>query len=277
MIHNDAPIDINHPIGESSVVISLPHSGRFYPPDMVAASRLCAHDLRASEDALVDELLGFEGLEVAAIRLNVARAFCDVNRHALELDERLIDGALPRGSFAKSARVRSGFGVVARCVTDGVEIYQGRLSMTEVAARLAQIHAPYHQKLAQLLAETREKVGKCLLLDCHSMPATVAKTHAGRAIDVVLSNQNGVASTGATLTRMADYFTSNGLKVARNDPFLGGYILQRHADPKAGIEGVQVEINRALYVNEKTYEPTTGFAAMAAVLRTLITRARTWL
>lgn len=271
------PFDIYRakPHAESAIVLSLPHSGRHYPDDLKAASRLDFLGLRTSEDAYLDQLYDIETGDFAAIMANAARAYVDVNRDPRELDAQLIDGPLPKHSLYQTPKVKAGFGVVARCVKADVPIYHHRLSLKEVQARLEAFHAPYHAALKTLLVRQKAEFGTGLLLDLHSMPHTVALTRNGKSVDVVLGTLDGAACNRDIVLMVKSAFEAEGFRVALDDPFAGGHILSCHTNPKKGIMGVQIELNRALYMDEDTLTPHQGFEPLKAKLRRVLAAIRT--
>ena len=176
----------------SRVVYSLPHSGRYYPDSFIHQARLQGSALRASEDAFVDEMVPFSQDDgISGIACHYARAFCDVNRNALELDARLIRGDLPKAALGLSARVKAGYGVIARCLSANQDIYRHPIDMAEVNRRLDLIYHPYHRQLQTLLSAARAATGRAVLVDWHSMPSSaLAQAGAGRP-EVVLGTLHG--------------------------------------------------------------------------------------
>lgn len=260
------------------VVYSLPHSGRYYPDSFIAEARQTPERLRASEDAFVDQLVGLTPESgVHGVISRYARAFCDVNRNPLELDARLIRGDLPRAALSLSARVKAGFGVIARRLSAEEDIYLQPLDMTEVNRRLDLIHRPYHETLKGLLAEAR-KCGPVLLIDWHSMPsAALNQFRNGEAKpDIVLGNRHGETCSEGLVRQVRGVLESGGLRVGLNRPFAGGYIVETYGKPAAGIQALQIEINRALYMDETSLSLHAGaerlrpaFAALTEQLKRL--------
>jgi N-formylglutamate amidohydrolase len=254
------PFRILAPAGQTvPFVFASPHSGRLYPAGFVAESRLTPTSLRRSEDAFVDEL--FAGVVAAGAPLIAARfprAYLDVNRAPSELDPAMFDGPLGVADDPASPRVHAGLGVIPRIVRDGAEIYRRKLAAAEARDRLAAFYRPYHAALSGLIEDTRARFGFAVLLDCHSMPSAAA------APDVVLGDRYGIAAAPA-LSRAADRaFAAQRFSLARNAPYAGGYTTLLHGRPARGVHALQVEINRALYLDEERVLRGPRFAEVEA-------------
>lgn len=248
------------------VVLSSPHSGRAYRPDFLAASRLDALTLRRSEDAFVDGLIaGAEGLGAPSLAALFPRAWLDANREAYELDPAMFDAPLPPWVNSRSRRVAVGLGTLPRVVAAGAEIYRRRLSPAEAEERIARCWRPYHAALGELLEETRRAFGQACLIDCHSMPSRHGDGSRQRA-DAVVGDRFGASCHGDVADAACRALTACGLAVARNHPYPGGFITARHGRPSEGCHALQIELNRALYMDEARIEPGPGFAATRRAL-----------
>jgi N-formylglutamate amidohydrolase len=266
----DAAVTVVAGAHGSPLVYSLPHSGRIYPDSFIAASRLSPQALRGSEDAFVDQLVDPEAQAVPAVIARYARAFCDVNRHPLELDARLIRGELPKSALSLSARVKAGYGVIARRLSADQDIYRQPLDMDEVNLRLELIHRPYHEALLTCLlkarAAARDQRRPALLIDWHSMPgAAMAYMGDSAKPDIVLGDRHGLSCSPALTRHVRRYFEAQGLRVGLNKPFAGGYIVEHYGRPAAGLEALQIEIHRAIYMDEASLRLKDGAAHLKAV------------
>lgn len=253
------------------VVFSSPHSGRDYPADFVASSPLAAHVLRSSEDAYVDELF-LPAVDCGAplLAAKAPRAFIDLNRAADELDPAVIDG-IERAPH--NPRVSSGLGVIPRVVSGGRNIYRGKLSLRDAEQRISQHWHPYHRALRGLMEESHAAFGRAVLVDCHSMPHEAIESHArpGQSRpEVVLGDRFGAAAARDVVERLEAAFAAAGLRVARNSPFAGAYIAQAYGRPSRGFHVVQVEIDRALYMDEARIEKRRDFEAFRALITGVI-------
>ena len=244
-------------------VFNSPHSGRIYADSFLRQSRLSPLSLRKSEDCYVDELFrACIDHGAPMLRAHAPRSYIDVNREPYELDPRMFTGELPGYVNTTSPRVAGGLGTIPRVVAEGEEIYRGRLDFAEAVRRIDQIYVPYHRTLSALLGEVMAKAGQVLLVDCHSMPSSATQhvlPPGEDCVDIVLGDRFG-ASCDESITELAEeLFTSAGLRVIRNKPYAGGFITQNHGAPLRGRHALQIEINRALYMNEATLEKTRNF------------------
>jgi N-formylglutamate amidohydrolase len=270
----DPPLTIIAPrVQTAPFVFCSPHSGRVYPKHFLAQSRLDAHTLRKSEDCYVDELLASAtALGAPLIAARFPRAYVDVNREPYELDPDLFDGPLPPFANTQSVRVVGGLGTVARIVADSEEIYRCRLPVAVALERIDRLYKPFHAALAGLLDDTRRRFGMAVLIDCHSMPSTPVGQPGSSRPDFVLGDRFG-ASCDTKLTRLLrEALVATGHEVHVNRPYAGGFITEHYGRPGRGLHALQLEINRALYLNEASFERTVGFVGLCATLGRVFAR-----
>jgi len=268
---HEAAFEVFHPRRrETCVVFASPHSGRDYPQDLIAGSVLDARAIRSSEDAYVDELFSSatdHGAPLVAAR--VPRAYIDFNRSASELDPALIRGVRPQPF---NPRVSSGLGVIPRVVANGRAIYAGKLSPEVAEARIQSCWVPYHACIEAMVRESLARFGRAILVDCHSMPREALDgIGPGRPRpDVVLGDRFGLAASPEVTRAIEAAFRAEGFRVARNTPFAGAYVAERHGRPARGVHVVQVEIDRSLYLDEARVERGPGFAAVRSRLARVV-------
>lgn len=252
------------------VIFASPHSGRLYPDDMMSAARLDAQAIRRSEDAFVDQLVeGAPEAGAALITANYARAYIDVNRDAFELDPAMFADELPDFARSRTARVAAGLGAIAKVVSEGQEIYARKLTFAEAQSRIEGAHQPYHAALSGLIAEAQAAHGVAILVDWHSMPSAAARAAGAGGCDMVLGDRFGSAC-GNALTRLAEVeLEARGYRVVRNTPYAGGYTTEYYGRPARRVHALQIELNRALYLDEDTLSPTPGFASLKADIAAL--------
>jgi N-formylglutamate amidohydrolase len=263
-------------------VFASPHSGAVYPPDFVAGSMLDPLTLRRSEDSFIDEIFGAAPeLGAPLLKALFPRAYCDPNREAFELDPAMFADALPVYVNTQSARVRAGLGTVPRLVATGAEIYgDKKMRFDEALMRVERCWRPYHRTLTALLEQTRAHFGRAVLIDCHSMPSIGGPTDSDRGAarpDIALGDRFG-ASCAAWLTDAAErIFRGLGFAVQRNDPYAGAFSTEHYGRPEKGVHVLQIELNRALYMDETSIrrsEASAGLSrAMTAAMNALFEAA----
>ena len=253
------------------LVFNSPHSGAIYPPAFLAASRLDPLTLRKSEDCFVDELFSSATTFGAPLlRAHFPRAFLDVNREPYELDPRMFEGRLPSFINARSMRVAGGLGTIARIVGDQQEIYARKLPVADALERIEGLYKPYHRALRQLLQDQHRRFGLAVLIDCHSMPSTGAHREEGQRADIVLGDRFGTSAAPFFVDLVEEALRGRGYRVGRNRPYAGGFITEHYGNPANSIHAVQIEINRGLYMDERTLTKTSSFAALKADLDTMM-------
>src|ERR1700748_1947622 len=265
-------LDVHEPAARRlPLVLASPHSGSEYPADFVAASRLDPLALRQSEDSFVDELFAAAPqLGAPLLSARFPRAYLDVNREAYELDPAMFSDALPSYVNAGSPRVRIGLGTIARIVANGENIYAAKLQFSDAEQRIECLYHPYHQLLRRLLQETEEMFGGYLLVDCHSMPSSSCCSQG--SADIVLGDCYGAACAPRILDAACRFLADRGFKVAINAPYAGGFTTGFYGRPSAHRHALQIEINRTLYMDERSYCRKPAFARLVEDLADLIER-----
>jgi N-formylglutamate amidohydrolase len=195
-----------------------------------------------------------------------------VNREPFELDPRMFDGRLPAFANTRSLRVAGGLGTIPRIVGDGHEIYRRRLPVAEGLARIEAIYRPYHAALKRLVQQAVAAFGEAVLVDCHSMPSASLGADAASRPDIVLGDRYGTSCAPQVIDHAEDIFRSLGYVVARNRPYAGGFITEHYGQPSGGVHTLQIEINRALYMDEAALASHDGFARVKADVDVFVTR-----
>jgi N-formylglutamate amidohydrolase len=254
------------PIPASPVVLSVPHAGRDYPRELFDLLRVPAAALLALEDRHVDAIAHAARRDETMLVARRPRAWIDLNRSESERDPRVDAGTSPAMTPFQSPRVKNGLGLVPRRAGGADDLWQRRLSGEEVAARIAADHRPYHAALADTLEAARQRFGVAVLLDIHSMPTLNGNAPAR----IVLGDRFGRSACGALVECAIAVVAASGLGHALNTPYAGGYILDRHGRPDRNVHAIQIEFDRALYLDMVTQHPHDGVACLARLLRALI-------
>lgn len=229
------------------VLLSVPHAGRAYRAAHLALLRAPTERLRALEDRLVDEVARGQA-HAPALIAHVPRAWIDLNRHEAEIDPGLVHGATA-ARVQITPKVRSGLGLIPRRLAGIGELWRTRLNIADVEARIAGHHRPYHAALAQHLETVFDRHGIAILIDLHSMPSLPPQGDGAAPPRIVIGNRFGRSAAPWVTMRAIETCERFGLSWRENSPYAGGHIVERHAAPARGIHAVQIEIDRALYLD----------------------------
>ncbi|MDI1287524.1 MAG: N-formylglutamate amidohydrolase [Reyranella sp.] len=246
------------------IVVASPHSGSRYPAEFLAQVAVPLAALRRAEDAFVDELFSAApalGMPLLAARF--PRSYVDANREPYELDPAMFEGPLPRPLNHRTTRVAAGLGMIPRVAASGEAIYRDRVPAEMIEHRLETCWRPYHLTLSSLVEQTYGRFGAALLIDAHSMPSSVsslAPRERDSRVDIVLGDNHGESCAPELVECAEHWLAKRGLRVLRNQPYAGGFTTQRYGRPALARHALQIEINRALYMDEARLErlPTAG-------------------
>jgi N-formylglutamate deformylase len=247
------------------IIFNSPHSGAVYPYDFLNASRIDLATLRRSEDSFMDELIGdLSARGFPTVRVNFPRSYVDVNREPYELDPRMFSGRLPSFANTRSMRVAGGLGTIPRVVGDGQEIYRERLSVDDALSRIEALYKPYHRALRRLINKVHQTFGTVVVVDCHSMPSIGVSRDEPRRPDVVIGDRYGTSCAPLLTDVVEDTMSRLGYSVGRNKPYAGGFITEHYGNPASGLHAIQLEFNRAIYMDERRREKAPRFAQVVA-------------
>jgi N-formylglutamate amidohydrolase len=259
-------------VAEMPLVFDSPHSGSTYPEDFQYSCPFEA--LRTAEDAYVDELYGAApALGATLIGAVFPRSYLDPNRSVDDLDSTLIDGIWPT-PLMPSHKTRSGLGLVRRVVRPGIQVYDRKLSVDELLARLQRCHAPYHRVLDEACQRTHRKFGVVWHLNCHSMPSHRKGKKGGHCADFVLGDRDGTTCEPEFTNFVTRELRGRGYTVHVNEVYKGVEIVKRQGQPAVQRHSLQIEVDRALYMDQKTHEKTAGFDSLQADITELIEALR---
>lgn len=267
----DPPFEIVEPeVMSGPLLFNSPHSGSIYPETFLRQSQLEAATLRRSEDSFVDELFaGVVAQGYPLMHAHFPRCFVDVNREPYELDPRMFEGRLPSFANTRSMRVAGGLGTIARVVGDAQEIYGRRIPVDDALARIESLYKPYHRALRRLFSRLHRDFGYAILIDCHSMPSTAGHRDERPRPEFVIGDRYGTSCAGAVTEVVEQALREMGYTVSRNKPYAGGFITEHYGNPAAGLHALQLEINRALYMDERRHERAAGFERLSADIEKL--------
>lgn len=261
-----SPPIVHPPRGPLPVLLSVPHSGRDYPRDLVALSKVGLPSLQALEDPLVDRLVWRAlGSGAAAVIAKAPRAGVDCNRAEDEIDPAIVH--VDR-RMRPSPRARGGLGIVPSRTAAHGGLWRRAITSAELESRLDDAYRPYHRAIESLLSLLSDRFGCALLLDCHSMPPSRGSA------EVVFGDRFGRSAAPWLMAEAIAAASEAGFSSAANDPFAGGHIVDRHGSPQNGVHAIQVEVDRRCYLTQDG-EPGARFDDVAALFDSLATRLST--
>lgn len=260
----------------SHVIFDSPHSGIIYPADF--NHNADDMDLRACEDHFVDELFetapALGGMLLCA---NFPRTYIDLNRSIDDIDHELLNAPW-QGEIYPTNRSLAGIGLIRRLIKQQTPLYNRPLSQAEIQNRIDQYYAPYYAQLEKLYQKTHTKFGKVLHINCHSMPAHAATiktatrfTRGKTQADFVIGDRNGMTCSPQITRAIQKFIFDLGYSVTINDPFQGVELIHRFSCPREQKHALQIEINKALYMNEDTLQKYDGWNKLKGDIEKLIT------
>ncbi len=260
------PFEIIEPaVWRAPIIFNSPHSGSVYPREFLSASRIDIAALQRSEDSFMDEMiahLAARGFPV--VRVNFPRSYVDVNREPYELDPRMFNGRLPSFANTRSMRVAGGLGTIPRVVGDGQEIYRERLDVEDALRRIDTLYKPYHRALRRLIGKGHQAFGSVVLVDCHSMPSVGVSRDEPSRPDVVIGDRYGTSCATVLPDVVEETFANLGYSIGRNKPYAGGFITEHYGNPASGLHTIQIELHRAIYMDERRRERSERFEKVSA-------------
>jgi N-formylglutamate deformylase len=211
-------------------------------------------------DEIIADLTG-RGFPI--VRVHFPRSYVDVNREPYELDPRMFAGRLPSFANTRSMRVAGGLGTIPRVVGDGQEIYFERLDVEDALSRIEALYKPYHRALRRLINKAHQAFGTVILVDCHSMPSIGVTRDEPARPDVVIGDRYGTSCAGVLPDAVEETLMALGYSVGRNKPYAGGFITEHYGNPASGLHTIQLELNRAIYMDERRRERGPQFRKVA--------------
>ena len=254
----------------AGIVFASPHSGSIYPDSLLKNSKLTVNQLRRNEDIYIDQLFqATSSLGAPLLKARFPRVVVDVNRSEDELPTHWADIDPDKTLHQPTARAAAGLGVVPTFLSESLPIYHSLPNKADVKARLEHLYVPYHDALKTLVSDSLSRFGQALLIDCHSMPGFAPM--GSRRPDIILGDRFGTSCHPDTVGHFRQLFQSHGYSVGINYPYAGGFVTSHYGDTANGVEAIQIEINRDLYVNPVTLtQKKDGFEKLTANLESII-------
>ena len=262
-------VELTHPrTPPSPVLVEVPHSGLQVPPEVESEIDATPLSMLRDSDIYVDQLYQRAPENGATLLVSrVSRYVVDLNRGPDDVDS----AAVPRHPKARHIPAR---GVVWRARTDGTPLLRAPLTVQQFTRRLELFYEPYHRTLREVAAQIREQHGRVVILAAHSMPSAGRRTLGGgkvRRADIVPGTRGRSTADGRIIDLIDSHFREAGLSVKHDDPYRGGWTTSSYGAPKRKQHAVQIELNRALYVDERTSEiKKNDFVQLQRVLDELV-------
>jgi len=244
----------NSKIGfESALLVTSAHSGIYYPnfflDNLCSDLKLC----RSMEDMYVNDLLeGIQDKSITFLRSHISRSVIDLNRKHSEIDLSTINGDFPLETKL-SPRVKAGIGLFPNKSIEGDIVFKRKFTAEEILFLIQNYYFPWHSNLEMMISKIWNTMGKVILIDMHSMPDSE------NLPDFIIGNSYGKTCDNDIFDYLTSSLKKMGYSVGKNDPYAGGFITKNYFDSKKNIQTVQIEINRKLYMNEKTFSKKSGF------------------
>ena len=260
------------PVGECPVVVEVPHAGVAMDPVSMALCTAPVSSVARDADLYVDQLVEDcvrEGATVLSAR--VSRYVIDLNRSPDDYDDRAVQGG---------RSIDRPFGLVWRETTDGTRTLTLPLSVSELQRRLDLFYRPYHDALENIVRRKKKRFGHVVVLSAHSMPTVSFHQRSPQPSlpysDIVVGTRFGETATARSIMETLNHAQSFGWTVQRDEPFAGGATTVKYGRPDEGIEAIQVETARRLYMNERTLnKKPRSFDVVSSFWRGLVARLAT--
>lgn len=252
------------------VLISVPHAGRDYPEIVHQTLRLAPEALLRLEDRYADLLVkNVVNAGFPAIIAHRARAWIDLNRDDKDIDVEMVRNANPADYPAPGAKQRGGLGLIPRRLAGHGDIWKRQFELSDIQERITQFHRPYHDAISDILLRMKRKFGVAVLLDLHSMPP-IRNSQLSAPPQFVIGDRFGKSSASPFPELIIEQIRMAGFQVALNHPYSGEYILRLHARPHSNIHALQLEVDRALYLDSSMREPGIFTGRIADLICNLV-------
>lgn len=273
MIYAEPGLFLRHePLAAAApLLVDVSRSGREYPKEY--RSPLPFTTVHDNVSMYVEDLwAGAPAAGGTLLYCSFPNTWVDVNRNEADMDPDIVDGQWPK-ELKPTARTLEGLGLIKTKSRYGEPFQERRLTVAEIEERLVRYYRPYHAELKRIVDETWRRFGVLRQISCHCMSAVGAPTHpdAGKPrADFCISDLKSKTSSPQTMALVVDTLRGWGYSVSVNEPYVGNELIGRHGDPARGIDSIQIEINKKLFMDTKTFRKTAGFDKLKTDLDRLL-------
>jgi len=227
------PVEVRR--GDGPVVLGLPHTGTYVPPEIRARLNARGRAL-ADTDWNIHKL--YDGVLEGAttVRATFHRYVIDANRD-------------PSGQSLYPGQNTTG--LVPLTDFDGAPIWEVPPSGGEVEHRRETWHAPYHAALREELDRVRRKHGVAVLYDCHSIRSHIPFLFEGRLPDFNIGTNGGTSCAQAITAAVEEVcHAAQGYTSVTDGRFKGGWTTRHYGQPETGLHAIQMELAQSTYMDE---------------------------
>ena len=230
--------------------VSIPHSGEQVPDEVSWLKNLKEETLMRDVDRFVDRLYdrAINDLALSAIITPWHRYVVDLNRHTDQFDATAVEGAPGEAGTQPKGLHWS------RTTFDEVLI-ESPMSEELHHSLVKKYYEPFHNNVQEMRKALKDRWGASYQLDLHSMPSQGTSFHPDPGqtrAEIVVSDFHGKSCKSKFKDLVMKAYQEVGFQVAYNWPYVGGGITQMYGDPNNDFHTLQIEMNRALYMDEKT-------------------------
>lgn len=243
------------------LVFDIPRSGRDYPNDFKSPASF--NEVKTSISMYVEELFDEAPANGATwLYACFPNAYIDANRHEHDIDPTLIDGTLDT-PFEPTEKSKLGVGLI-HSVTDANKalLQQTPIATADLQRRLDAFYWPYHNELAAILKNMQADAGIAHHVSCHSMSSiarAVSKDAGEQRSDFDIGDRHGETCNREFVDTVQAFLGGFGYDVTINKHFAGAESIRKHGEPANGIQSLQIETRRGLYMDEESYQKRPEF------------------
>ncbi len=245
--------------GSAPLLVSVPHDGTAIP-DAIATR------MTESARAVPDTDWHIARLYAFVSRFRASMIVPRYSRYVVDLNRPPDDVSLYPGQNTT--------GLCPAVQFSGEPVYRDGLAPgnDEIVRRVERYWRPYHTALRQELDRLRERHGRVLLWEGHSIRGEVPFLFDGRLPDLNLGTASGASCSPALRAALTDVLSAQDeFDWVIDGRFKGGYITRHYGRPADGVEAVQLEISQRVYMDETTrvYDDARAARVQALIERLL--------
>ena len=235
---------------QNPLLFTVPHAGNFYPNSFIKNLKLKLDKVRKIEDFQSDKILDLIDFKSADVIIaKCSRVVVDLNRSRNAIDNDMFINRVNSHQTDEKKMISFGLGVFPKIILNE-NIFNNKLPISYANSILENYYDPFHEILSNRINKLLKRFGICYHFDLHTMPSNALRQFKKKP-DIVLGNNHGKSSSSELIDYMRKNFENSGLIVQLNNPYAGGFITRNYGNPSKGVETIQIEINRSLYMNEE--------------------------